>query len=199
LEKKPRTRIEFWTDRKYYKNVVKNTTEIGMKWGNEKENKREYIRVRKVFSGKFRRYANWKFTDYFQSIPYIELNKFTNVNLYSNNVTYSSRWGNNYYNNYGHRNLANNYYGNNYYSNNKWGNNNNWSGYTWGNNNWNNYNVNDYIFFNPYCLKNDLTKISENKLCFTTTSNKNDTLYIVLINIVEMENCSNKILFNKYF
>lgn len=68
LEKKPRTRIEFWTDRRYYKNVVKNTTEIGMKWGNEKDNKKEYIRVRKVFSGKFRRYANWKFTDYFKYI-----------------------------------------------------------------------------------------------------------------------------------
>lgn len=66
LEKKPRTRVEFWTDRKYYKNVVKNTTEIGMKWGNEESQKKEYIRVRKVFSGKFRRYANWKFTDYFE-------------------------------------------------------------------------------------------------------------------------------------
>ncbi len=68
LEEKPRTRIEFWTDRKYYKNVVKNTTEIGMKWGNESESKKEYIRVRKVLSGKFRRYANWKFTDYFKYI-----------------------------------------------------------------------------------------------------------------------------------
>ena len=68
LEMKPRTRIEFWTDRRYYKNVVKSTTEIGMKWGNEKDNKKEYIRVRKVFSGKFRRYANWKFTDCFKYI-----------------------------------------------------------------------------------------------------------------------------------
>ena len=33
LEQKPRTRVEFWTDRKYYKNVVKITTEIGVRWG----------------------------------------------------------------------------------------------------------------------------------------------------------------------
>ncbi|MBQ2660316.1 UDP-N-acetylglucosamine--N-acetylmuramyl-(pentapeptide) pyrophosphoryl-undecaprenol N-acetylglucosamine transferase [Candidatus Saccharibacteria bacterium] len=66
LEKRPRTRVEFWTDRKYYKNVVKNTTEIGMKWGNENSVKREYIRVRRILAGKFRRYAGWKFEDYFR-------------------------------------------------------------------------------------------------------------------------------------
>ena len=48
--------------------------------------------------------------------------------------------------------------------------------------------MNDNTFFNTYCLKNDLIKISENKLCFTTTSNTNETLYIVLINILETEN-----------
>ena len=64
LAKKSRIKVEFWTDKKYYKNVVKNTTEIGMSWGKE-EGKGEYIRVRKVFAGKFHRYANWKFKDYF--------------------------------------------------------------------------------------------------------------------------------------
>lgn len=68
LRLKPRTKVEFWTDRKYYKNVVKITTEIGVRWGEEevKSNKKNsYIRVRRVASGKFRRYAGWKFKDYF--------------------------------------------------------------------------------------------------------------------------------------
>ncbi|MBQ7802839.1 UDP-N-acetylglucosamine--N-acetylmuramyl-(pentapeptide) pyrophosphoryl-undecaprenol N-acetylglucosamine transferase [Candidatus Saccharibacteria bacterium] len=59
LEKKPRARIEFWTDRKYYKNVTKLTT-LGEAGGDLP------IRVRKVFSGKFRRYAGWKLKDYFK-------------------------------------------------------------------------------------------------------------------------------------
>lgn len=68
LKLKPRTKVEFWTDRKYYKNVVKITTEIGVRWGNEEDKskkKNPYIRVRRVASGKFRRYAGWKFKDYF--------------------------------------------------------------------------------------------------------------------------------------
>ena len=72
LNLKPRTRIEFWTDFKYYKNVTKLTTELGVSWGEEEKTtlkKREpYIRVRRVLSGKFHRYANWKFTDYFRHI-----------------------------------------------------------------------------------------------------------------------------------
>ena len=66
LKLKPRTRVEFWTDRKYYANVVKITTEIGVSWGEEERlsGKRQYIRVRKVLSGKFRRYSGWKFMDY---------------------------------------------------------------------------------------------------------------------------------------
>ncbi len=56
LALKPRARVEFWTDRKYYKNVVKLTVlgkgDIPMK-------------VRKVCSGKFRRYAGWSLKDYF--------------------------------------------------------------------------------------------------------------------------------------
>jgi len=70
LEKKPRTRVEFWTDRKYYKNVVKITTEIGVRWGSEAGTTRgkvPYIRVRKVCAGKFRRYAGWKWYDWFKN------------------------------------------------------------------------------------------------------------------------------------
>lgn len=50
-------RVEFWTDRKYYKNVTKLTTEIGVV---------SKIRVRRIPSGKFHRYANWTFRDYFR-------------------------------------------------------------------------------------------------------------------------------------
>ncbi|MBR3365595.1 UDP-N-acetylglucosamine--N-acetylmuramyl-(pentapeptide) pyrophosphoryl-undecaprenol N-acetylglucosamine transferase [Candidatus Saccharibacteria bacterium] len=68
LKLKPRTRVEFWTDRKYYANVMKITTEIGVSWGEEDRlsGKRQYIRVRKVLSGKFRRYSGWKFIDYIE-------------------------------------------------------------------------------------------------------------------------------------
>lgn len=70
LELKPRTKLEFWTDRKYYKNVVKITTGIGVSWGQEEGKsgrKNPYIRVRKLASGKFRRYAGWKLKDYFKN------------------------------------------------------------------------------------------------------------------------------------
>ncbi len=70
LEKKPRTRVEFWTDKKYYKNVVKITTEIGVRWGDKAgtlRGKVPYIRVRKVAAGKFRRYANWTWQDWFRN------------------------------------------------------------------------------------------------------------------------------------
>lgn len=57
LVQHPRARVEFWTDRKYYKNVLKLTVlgkgDIDMD-------------VRKVASGKFRRYAGWKLKDYFR-------------------------------------------------------------------------------------------------------------------------------------
>ena len=68
LEKKPRTKIEFWTDKKYYKNVVKITTEIGVHWGDEDKmgsRQNPYIKVRKIRAGKFHRYAGLKFKDYF--------------------------------------------------------------------------------------------------------------------------------------
>lgn len=68
LEKKPRTKIEFWTDKKYYKNVVKITTEIGVRWGEEDRagsKEKPYIIVRKIKAGKFHRYAGLKLKDYF--------------------------------------------------------------------------------------------------------------------------------------
>lgn len=71
LELRPRTKVEFWTDRKYYKNVVKITTEIGVGWGGEEKTataRHPYIRVRKVLSGKFHRYAGWTLRTYFENL-----------------------------------------------------------------------------------------------------------------------------------
>lgn len=67
LEKKPRAEVEFWTDFKYYKNVTKLTTEIGFAWGDDRKKVRKapYIRVRRLPAGKFHRYADWHFKDYF--------------------------------------------------------------------------------------------------------------------------------------
>ncbi len=59
LEDHSRAKIEFWTDRKYYKNVLKLTI-LGKSGGDLN------MRVRKVASGKFRRYAGWSFKDYFR-------------------------------------------------------------------------------------------------------------------------------------
>lgn len=68
LNERPRTRVEFWTDKKYYKNVVKITTEIGVAWGEEARvsGRRQYIQVRKIMAGKFHRYAGWNVKDYFE-------------------------------------------------------------------------------------------------------------------------------------
>ncbi len=70
LEERPRARVEFWTDRKYYKNVVKITTEIGVSWGEESRlsGKRQYVQVRKIMAGKFRRFAGWTLRDYFANL-----------------------------------------------------------------------------------------------------------------------------------
>ena len=66
LKEKPRAEVEFWTDFKYYKNVTRLTTEIGVEWGEEaKHKKTPYIRVRRIPSGKFHRYSGWKLKDYF--------------------------------------------------------------------------------------------------------------------------------------
>jgi len=64
---RPRTAVEFWTDFKYYKNVIKLTTEIGVSWGDGevKKSKEPYIRVRRIPAGKFHRYSGWKLKDYF--------------------------------------------------------------------------------------------------------------------------------------
>ena len=70
----PRTAVEFWTDRKYYKNVVKLTTELGVSWGEASKEDAgrsgQYIRVRKLSAGKFRRYNGWKLKDYFSNIGF---------------------------------------------------------------------------------------------------------------------------------
>lgn len=68
LNLKPRTEVEFWTDPKYYKNVTKLTTEIGLAWGGSEKHLRKvsYIRVRRLPAGKFHRYAQWSFGDYFR-------------------------------------------------------------------------------------------------------------------------------------
>ena len=68
LEKRPRTKIEFWTDKKYYKNVVKITTEIGVHWGDEDKlgsKKNPYIKVQKISAGKFHRYSGLTLENYF--------------------------------------------------------------------------------------------------------------------------------------
>ncbi len=71
LDLKPRTQVEFWTDRKYYKNVVKITTEIGVRWGEEEGKHSNYIRVRKIWAGKFRRYAGWTWKDWFRHLDIV--------------------------------------------------------------------------------------------------------------------------------
>ena len=69
LEKRPRTEVEFWTDFKYFKNVTKLCSEIGVSWAEGHESKKRrrgpVIRVRRTLAGKFHRYAGWKFSDYF--------------------------------------------------------------------------------------------------------------------------------------
>ena len=66
LSRKPRAEVEFWTDFKYYKNVTRLTTEIGVAWGEEVHHKKTpYIRVRRIPAGKFHRYSNWRLKDYF--------------------------------------------------------------------------------------------------------------------------------------
>ena len=91
LAARPRARIEFWTDKKYYKNVSKTVTELGLRWSqNEAEvdeknaarlaqkaprgarfgrSKTEaFIRVRKVCAGKYHRYSGWQPRDYWEHL-----------------------------------------------------------------------------------------------------------------------------------
>ncbi len=48
--------------------------------------------------------------------------------------------------------------------------------------------IKNNLYFDNYCLKNDLIKINEDKICFTTSSSNNETLYIVILNIIESQN-----------
>ncbi|MBR3254429.1 UDP-N-acetylglucosamine--N-acetylmuramyl-(pentapeptide) pyrophosphoryl-undecaprenol N-acetylglucosamine transferase [Candidatus Saccharibacteria bacterium] len=67
LEIKPRAEVEFWTDFKYYKNVTKLTTELGVYWvAGRERHKGSAIRVRRIPAGKFHRYSGWHFSDYFK-------------------------------------------------------------------------------------------------------------------------------------
>jgi len=67
LELKPRATVEFWTDFKYYKNVTKLTTELGVSWADGREKRKgSFIRVRRLPAGKFHRYSGWKLKDYFR-------------------------------------------------------------------------------------------------------------------------------------
>jgi UDP-N-acetylglucosamine:LPS N-acetylglucosamine transferase len=52
---RPRAKIEFWTDKKYYKNGRRITVENGMD-----------LRIRKVIAGKLRRYTHFTFIMYLQ-------------------------------------------------------------------------------------------------------------------------------------
>lgn len=57
---KPRARIEFWTDKKYYTNVVKMTTPMGPS-----------IKARRVLAGKLRRYAHFGPMDYLRNFDVV--------------------------------------------------------------------------------------------------------------------------------
>lgn len=69
LELKPRAKVEFWTDFKYYANVTKLTTELGVSWADGRESCRgSYVRVRRLPAGKFHRYSGWRFSTYFRHL-----------------------------------------------------------------------------------------------------------------------------------
>ena len=55
LKQRPRAKIEFWTDKKYYQNVRKLAVENGLEF-----------RTRKIAAGKLRRYTNFTFVTYLQ-------------------------------------------------------------------------------------------------------------------------------------
>ncbi len=57
---RPRAKIEFWTDKKYYKNARKITIENGMD-----------LRIRKTIAGKLRRYTHFTFLMYLQHFDVI--------------------------------------------------------------------------------------------------------------------------------
>ena len=49
------------------------------------------------------------------------------------------------------------------------------------------YIILNYYNFERYTLMNDLTKVSDNKICFTATVSEHDTLYIIVLNIINLE------------
>ncbi len=57
---RPRAKVDFWTDKKYYKNARKITVENGMD-----------VEIKKVAAGKLRRYANFGFIDYLKHFDII--------------------------------------------------------------------------------------------------------------------------------
>ena len=57
---RPRAQIEFWTDKKYYKNARKITIENGLD-----------LRIRKITAGKLRRYTNFTFVTYLQNFDVV--------------------------------------------------------------------------------------------------------------------------------
>ena len=73
LRQKPRARLEFWTDKKCYKSVVKITT-------SRKVGGNLPIKIKRICSGKFRRYAGWKVVDYFKNF------KITIIDLIIKNI-----------------------------------------------------------------------------------------------------------------
>ncbi len=60
LKVRPRAKIEFWTDKKYYKNARKIIIENGLD-----------IKIRKVVAGKLRRYTNFTFITYLQNFDVV--------------------------------------------------------------------------------------------------------------------------------
>lgn len=60
---RPRAKVEFWTDRKYFRNARKITIENGMK-----------LKIKKVAAGKLRRYTNFKLMDYLEHFDVVLLN-----------------------------------------------------------------------------------------------------------------------------
>ncbi len=57
---RPRAQIEFWTDKKYYKNARKITVENGLD-----------LKIRKVVAGKLRRYTNFTFVTYLKNFDVV--------------------------------------------------------------------------------------------------------------------------------
>ena len=62
-KQRPRAKIEFWTDKKYYANVRKIAVDNELS-----------IDVRKVCAGKLRRYTNFKFADYLEHFDVVLAN-----------------------------------------------------------------------------------------------------------------------------